>query len=666
MPVLWLIAAPLAPAAVLELDTGSGRLGALSWEQLDFDYRPGAGDAAALEIRLSGLALAGVIPPGDVILRCPTLVREAAGMGCNDGRLDFSHDWLALEGAVELVIEPRPGQAYQLRLEHPQLAARLEWSPGAGLAMALERLDLALLEPMATSLLELGALGGLATGRLQLHEQGLELQLDVEGGFFDTRGGQAAGDGLVFELVLDQRAGDEAISLDLTQRAGELLLGPVYLPPPEAALSLQTRLNLGSSDQIEIEQLRLSDPGTLRLAGGLGLISSAEGWQLGHLQVDELWADMATLWPRWLDGPAAAFGFSDMDAAGTLQGSLGWRSGGPMALDLRGEGVSLRDPRQRSAIGGLDAWVSQNGAATAIDLAWQKLDLLGLSLGGSRASLHYDEVGLRLLDPVRMPLLDGAVVIDGLAVLQAPELASQLILDARIEPVDLARLTRVLDLPELGGRLAGRFPGVTYRDQRLAFTGGIEIEAFSGQISIQELVIERLFGSTPALAAQVELERLDLLELTGAFGFGRMQGQASGRIHDLRLLNWRPVAMDARLYTHDDAPTRRISQRAVDNLASLGGGGSALVSGTVLRLFEDFPYRRAGLACRLANNICRIAGVAAHESGGFLIVEGRGLPRLDIVGHRRLVDWPQLMSQLADMIERGSADPGQGHGGPAP
>ncbi|KAA3633826.1 MAG: hypothetical protein DWQ08_01370 [Proteobacteria bacterium] len=185
----------------------------------------------------------------------------------------------------------------------------------------------------------------------------------------------------------------------------------------------------------------------------------------------------------------------------------------------------------------------------------------------------------------------------------------------------------------------------------IAFTGGIEIRAFSGLIALRELVIERPFGTLPALAAQVDATRLDLAQVTAAFDIGHMEGELSGWMHDLRLLDWRPVAMDARFFTHDDAPQRRISQRAVENLSSLGGSvGGALVSNTILPMFETFPYERAGLACRLSNNICHLDGVAPHESGGFYIVEGRGLPRLNIIGHRRLVDWPRLIAQLADMV----------------
>ena len=34
------------------------------------------------------------------------------------------------------------------------------------------------------------------------------------------------------------------------------------------------------------------------------------------------------------------------------------------------------------------------------------------------------------------------------------------------------------------------------------------------------------------------------------------------------------------------------------------------------------------------------------DSSGFTIVEGSGLPRLTVIGHNRLVDWPTLVERL--------------------
>ena len=39
-------------------------------------------------------------------------------------------------------------------------------------------------------------------------------------------------------------------------------------------------------------------------------------------------------------------------------------------------------------------------------------------------------------------------------------------------------------------------------------------------------------------------------------------------------------------------------------------------------------------------------GVGQTGTGDYYIVEGRGLPRIDVVGRARDVDWPTLVQQL--------------------
>src|SRR3546814_4767956 len=76
--------------------------------------------------------------------------------------------------------------------------------------------------------------------------------------------------------------------------------------------------------------------------------------------------------------------------------------------------------------------------------------------------------------------------------------------------------------------------------------------------------------------------------------------------------------------------------------ASFAGSLQARLIG----LFDDFGYSRIGISCRLANQVCAMGGL--HSSGdGFTIVEGAGIPRLDVVGFNRNVDWPTLVERLA-------------------
>jgi hypothetical protein len=39
-----------------------------------------------------------------------------------------------------------------------------------------------------------------------------------------------------------------------------------------------------------------------------------------------------------------------------------------------------------------------------------------------------------------------------------------------------------------------------------------------------------------------------------------------------------------------------------------------------------------------------------REQGGYTIVEGSGLPRLQVIGHQAEVDWPTLVRRLKEAI----------------
>ena len=75
------------------------------------------------------------------------------------------------------------------------------------------------------------------------------------------------------------------------------------------------------------------------------------------------------------------------------------------------------------------------------------------------------------------------------------------------------------------------------------------------------------------------------------------------------------------------------------------------LQGQLIGIFDDFGYRRIGIACRLANEVCTMSGLGGSDgsqaSNSFTIVQGSGIPRLDVVGFNRLVDWPTLVERLA-------------------
>jgi len=653
----------------LLVSSGPGRAGDLTWKSIELIYRADEDNREGnLNVVISGLRLQASSESSftfsRLMISCPSQAEEAsdsmvsglaAAVMCRGGELTWEtpggsggQAGLSLGQDAGDVSVDLTADAWKLSGRWSRQANRLEF-----LDLRLDDFDLSLIQALVPPAAGLDVLYGRLDAQVIWRPSDLSAQWELEDGGFDGRQGQIAGDALALSGSLSGRWGEAAQSLDLSliQRGGELLIGSLYLPAPERPIEIDLALERRAQDRLRVERFRYESPGVARFTASADLQRGDRGWQALRGELSGLEVNLERAWPRWIEGPAASVGFADLAAGGQLRASARLTNGEVESLDVAISEFTLSDPRERFDLASTSADIHQSASSLEVAIDPSGLTFYGLPFGTSSIRLDQSDGDWVLRQPWRLPLLEGAVVIDRLTVDPAKE-ARGLVLDARIEPLSLEQLTRTLGWPEFGGQLSGQLPGIEFRDDRLDVTGGIDVNAFSGQIRLTDLVIERPLGSLPALATQVEIERLDLAELTGAFNFGRMEGQLSGHMRDLRLLDWRPVAMDTRLFTLEDAPRRRISQRAVDNLSNLGGGlGGALIGNTVLSLFEDFPYRRAGLACRLSNNICHIDGVAEHDSGGFYIVEGRGLPRLDIIGYRRLVDWPRLLSQLEAATE---------------
>jgi hypothetical protein len=635
----------------LSIESGPGFAGPVAWQLARLSLSPGAsGGPPDWQARVEGFEAAGL--QGDLVVECAAGGLREGRPWCGEGRFEWR------QGGPEPVLsgqlfQPDADGSFGLRLAEGALELVIEWPADDGALTAEARLDAFALSELPEALIRragLSVLEGRVDGRLQWRDGRLSGELGPAGLSLDRPDGllAAAGVAASIELQLGPAGADGAwpFAVSLAQGEGELLAGPVYLPPPEAPLTIAASGSYRPGDGLDVDAFTLDDGGLLALAGELSLLSGPDAWALESLRLDSLDVQLPGAWTRWGEGPAGAFGLGGLETAGRIEGELLWEQGALASLRLGLDELVVSDARDRFAFEGIDGQVVRDGAEGRIALDWSALELFRLGFGPSSLRAEGEAGRWRLREPLALPLLDGAVIFDRLELDESGEGAPAVALDARIEPLDLSELTRMLGLPEFGGSLSGRFPGVELEGERLAFTGGIDVNAFDGRIALTDLVIERPFGSLPALAAQVEFDRLDLEALTGAFNFGHMEGEMSGWMRDLRLLDWQPVAMDARVFTHDDAPSRRIGQRAVENLSRLGGGAAAL-SAPLLGLFEEFPYRRAGLACRLDRNICHMDGVAPREGGGFYIVEGRGLPRLDVIGHRRLVDWPRVVAQLA-------------------
>ena len=50
----------------------------------------------------------------------------------------------------------------------------------------------------------------------------------------------------------------------------------------------------------------------------------------------------------------------------------------------------------------------------------------------------------------------------------------------------------------------------------------------------------------------------------------------------------------------------------------------------------------------LSGGVCRMDGLEPAKGGGYVLVKGRLVPRIDVVGFSREVDWDTFVAQLAN------------------
>ena len=219
---------------------------------------------------------------------------------------------------------------------------------------------------------------------------------------------------------------------------------------------------------------------------------------------------------------------------------------------------------------------------------------------------------ITLTDAVPVPFLGGTLRFENMT-LRPPsgEQGADAVFGLGVEHLELGKLATTFGWPAFRGELTGRLPRAHYANERLDFEGGLSLAMFDGRVDVSSLSMERPFGVAPTLAADLAIEDLDLLALTEVFDFGSISGRLDGRIDALRLVDWTVTAFDADLHTDPTRRTRqRISQRAVQSISSVGD--SSIVSslqGQLIGLFDDFGYKRIGIGCQLANEVCHMRGL---------------------------------------------------------
>jgi hypothetical protein len=342
-----------------------------------------------------------------------------------------------------------------------------------------------------------------------------------------------------------------------------------------------------------------------------------------------------------------------VDVQGSVAADIAYSATALSTVHVQLGAVGLEDRAGRFGIKGLDGTIDWRSDTTAqqSELRWDEAHVYKLTLGAASVQAQSQGQSLRLLHAVHLPILDGQLDIEHFALQREHGKPPSWHFDGLLKPVSMQAFSTAIGWPEMHGKLSGMIPDVNYAEGELRIGGMLLIRAFEGAITVRDLRIARLFDVAPSLRAAIKLDNLDLDALTRAFAFGNIQGRFSGEVDNLQLIDWRPVAFDARFATPaDDRSRHRISQHAVESISKIGGGGiGGALSRSFLRVFDEFSYDRIGVSCTLRNGVCTMDGVAPAQQGYYL-VKGGGLPRIDIIGYAHRVDWDTLVERIGSVI----------------
>ncbi|UJF24471.1 hypothetical protein L0B52_09120 [Suttonella sp. R2A3] len=440
-------------------------------------------------------------------------------------------------------------------------------------------------------------------------------------------------------LYIDGRSKQDTFSGTLRARftQGEMLINPLYFNFSDALLAIDGRWQW-ADNRLELEDVRLDHSG---LQAEFSLAYDLDEKALTELRVKRANGDAAALFSRYIQPFVSDSLLAEATAEGSFFVSLDWRRGKLQSLSALLNQVSLVDGQDRFALKGLDGQLGKDARAMPSSLRIASGHWRGVPVGSSELNVLWDDEGWHLLRPWRVPIMDGALVVEDLQ----PAGLEEYRLRAKIEPIDVEALSKYLGWPHFRGDISGSFNDVRLSARNLYLQEPVYINIFDGLLSLNDLQIAEIGSPQPLMYFDMDVERIDLQRLTRAFDVGEIRGRLSGYIGDVVLVDWRPIGFEASLETPlDDPGERKVSHEAVQYL-SQAGGGAAMVSKFV-EVLNQFPYEKLGIHAILDNGVLFIEGVENRDDGGFYLVKGRALPHLNIIGYGNEVGWEDLLARL--------------------
>lgn len=345
---------------------------------------------------------------------------------------------------------------------------------------------------------------------------------------------------------------------------------------------------------------------------------------------------------------------ADAAISGRADVAAQYDGGALQSLQLGLHDVALADATQRFALSGVNSeidWRSDQPRTVQVAFAGGKM--LGAALGAGQWAINMN--GLDFAVPqAELAMLDGKLALRDLHVYRVKDDWLWQFAGA-LSPISMEQLSVAAGWPKMLGMLAGRIPKVSYDGNAISVEGALLFDVFDGSVVATQLKYANAFGRAPRLSGNLSMRNLDLDLLTRTFSFGNMQGRIDADVKDLQLQDWEPMRFDARVFSSEGRYTRKISQKAVQNISALGGAGAAAaIQRSFLGFFENFGYDRIGWSCVLRNGVCTMGGIGEATTGTYTLIKGGGIPAINVMGYNRNVSWRELVTRLKRVTQKNS------------
>ena len=477
--------------------------------------------------------------------------------------------------------------------------------------------------------------------------KGFIANIKLQNANFSDEAGLHAAEKLIGHLTVVAKQDGDTLNFNsaLNWQSGEVFWLPIYFANGGHELQMQGNLK-GDILTLDNATLKLDKVGDLNFSGKI----NTKNYTLYKLDADLPSLNLTEAYPLLFKPFLGKTMLNDAELNGKAALSIHVVDSQLKTFKIKLEDVNIDDKNHKFAFYNVNADIPWSyDDATNVSFSYKNGQLLNMPLGRTNIGAEVNRYSL-ISPSITLPILDGAFKLSDISAARIND-NWYWHLRAALTPVSMPDASRAFKLPVMQGKASAEIPLVTYSGGILTTDGKIVLNVFDGKATVTQLTLQNPLGESPKLSADINLRSLDMGELTRTFSFGAIEGKLDGDVQGLEMLNWKPMKMDAKLQSSDGKYLKKISQRAVENISSLGGAGaSAAVQRSLLRFFNEFNYEKMGLSCILRNNICEMSGIESTP-GGYVIVKGSGIPAITVLGYNKNVGWGELVDRVKHVIE---------------